>query len=100
MARFVALGRATQNEEAFVAAIRRARGDGDGIIVNVGDLPLAGFEEFSIISCAFGPHDGVLGVIAPIWVDYGRAMSTTSYIANRLETLLVTSSGRELERTT
>ena len=100
MARFVALGRAAQDEEAFVAAIRRARGSDDGIVVNVGDLPLGGFEEFSIVSCAFGPHEGVLGVIAPVWVDYGRAMSTTSYIANRLETLLVTSSGRELERTT
>ena len=99
MKRFAELGRAVQDEEAFVDAIRSARHGRSGIAVHIGDLPLAGFEEFSIVSCSFGPHDGILGVIAPVWIDYGRAMSTTTYIANRLETLLVTSCARDLERT-
>jgi len=98
MERFVRLSRAVQDEEAFVAAVRNARAGRPGIAVHVGDLPLAGFEEFSLVSCSFGPYDGVLGVIAPVWVDYGRALSTTSYIANRLETLLVSASVRDLER--
>jgi len=99
MERFAKLGRAIQDEEAFVDAVREVRKGQGGIAVHIGDLPLPGFEEFSIVSCSFGPHDGILGVIAPAWIDYGRAMSTTSYIANRLETLLVTSSARDLERT-
>jgi len=99
MERFVELGRAVQDEPAFVAAVRNARGDRQGVVVHVGDLPLSGFEEFSLITCAFGPHEGILGVIAPIWIDYGRALSTTSYIAGRLESLLVTSSAREMGRT-
>ena len=98
MERFVQLGRAVQDEEAFVAAMRRTRAGRSGIHVNIGDLPLPGFEEFSVISCSFGPYDGILGIIAPIWIDYGRAMSTTTYIANRLETLLVRSTSRDLER--
>jgi heat-inducible transcriptional repressor len=99
MERFVELGRAIQNEEAFVDAVRTVRAGKSGIAVHIGDLPLRGFEEFSVVSCSFGPYDGILGVIAPVWVEYGRALSTTSYIANRLETLLVTSSARDLERT-
>ena len=98
MARFVELGRAVQDETSFVDAVRTARAGRSGISVHIGDLPLEGLEEFSIVSCSFGPYDGVLGIIAPIWIDYGRAMSTTTYIANRLETLLVTSSARDLER--
>jgi len=99
MARFAALGRAVQSEEAFVDAVHDARSGHEGIVVNVGDFPLAGFEEFSVVSRSFRPHEGVLGVVAPIWMDYGRAMSTTSYIADRLQTLLVTSCVRDLERT-
>jgi heat-inducible transcriptional repressor len=99
MARFAALGRAVQAEEAFVAAVHDARSGREGIVVNVGDFPLPGFEEFSVVSRSFRPHEGVLGVVAPIWMDYGRAMSTTSYIADRLQTLLVTSCVRDLERT-
>jgi transcriptional regulator of heat shock response len=98
MERFVQLGRAVQDEDAFVAAMRRARSGQSGIRVNIGDLPLPGFNEFSVVSCSFGPYDGILGIIAPVWVDYGRAMSTTTYIASRLETLLVTSTARDLER--
>jgi len=99
MERYAELSRAVQDEAAFVAAVRRVRADRSGIVVNIGDLPLPGLEEFSVVSCSFGPYDGILGVIAPVWVDYGRSMSTTSYIANRLETLLVTSCTRDLERT-
>jgi len=94
--RFTHLGRAVQDETAFVEAIRAARKDQQGIVVNIGDVPLPGMEEFSIVSCDYRPHTGVLGVIAPIWMDYGRALSTTSYIANRLETLLVTACTREM----
>jgi heat-inducible transcriptional repressor len=99
MARFAELSRALQDEEAFADAMQTARTSRPGIVVNIGDLPLAGFDEFSVVSCSFEPHGGILGVIAPIWMDYGRAMSTTTYIANRLETLLVTSRARRLERT-
>ena len=99
MARFAELGRAVQDEEAFVAAVRQARSDREGIVINIGDLPLPGLGEFSVVTCSFRPHGGVLGVIAPIWMDYGRAMSTTSYIADRLQTLLVTSCVRDPERT-
>lgn len=99
MARFAELSRAVQDDTQFVTAVRAARESRSGIVVSIGDLPLPGFEDFSVVSCSFEPHGGVLGVIAPVWMDYGRAMSTTSYMANRLETLLVTSCARPLERT-
>jgi len=99
MARFTELSRAIQDETAFAAAVRGTRSGREGIVVNIGDFPLAGFEEFSVVSCSFRPHEGVLGVVAPIWMDYGRAMSTTSYIADRLQTLLMTSCARDPERT-
>jgi len=46
-------------------------------------------EEFSVVSCSYRPHAGMLGIVGPLWMDYGRSMSTVSYIAGRLETLLV-----------
>lgn len=96
---FTDLSRAVQDETAFVGAVHRARARRSGIIVNIGDLPITGLEGFSVVSRNYQPHSGVLGVIAPIWMDYGRALSTTSYVANRLETLLVTACARNLERT-
>jgi len=99
MARFTALGRAVQDEAAFVRAIRDARAGHEGIVVNIGDFPLDGLDEFSVISQSFRPHSGVLGVVAPIWMDYGRTMSATSYVADRLQTLLLTSCVRDVERT-
>jgi len=98
MDRFAGLSRAVQDEGAFIEALRAARGERRGLVVNIGDIALPGLEEFSVVSCEFRPHAGVLGVIAPLWMDYGRALSMTSYIANRLETLLVTASAKALER--
>jgi len=91
MERFTRLGRALRDEAAFAEAVCATREGGGGIVVNVGDLPLPGLEEFSVVSCDYRPHTGVLGVIAPLWMDYGRAMSAASYIANRLETILLRS---------
>jgi transcriptional regulator of heat shock response len=51
-------------------------------------------EEFSVITHDYRPYSGVIGVIAPLWMDYSRALSATSYIANRLEALLVASCKR------
>jgi len=91
MERFTRLGRALRDGAAFAEALHSARDGRQGIVVNVGDLPLPGLEEFSVVSCDYRPHTGLLGVIAPLWMDYGRAMSAASYIANRLETILLRS---------
>jgi transcriptional regulator of heat shock response len=97
MDRFAALGGAVQDERAFPEAIERAREGRTGIVVNVGDFPLVGTEEFSVITLPYRPHGGLLGVIAPVCMDYGRAMSALTYVANRLEALLVSSRGRAPE---
>jgi len=97
MARFAALSRAVQDEAAFPAALERAREGRGGIVVNVGDFPLPGTEGFSVISCPYRPHGGLLGVIAPVCMDYGRAMSASTYVANRLEALLISSRCRPTE---
>jgi len=94
MERFAQLSRAVQDDAAFVDALRASRRNRDGLVVGIGDLDLPGFRDFSVVSCSFEPHGGILGVIAPVWMNYGKAMSTTSYMANRLETLLVTSCNR------
>ena len=91
MQRFADLSRAVADEGAFIEALHKAREGKDGIVVHVGDFPLNGLEEFSVISCSFRPHSGILGIVAPLWMDYGRSMSTALYIAGRLETLLVQS---------
>jgi heat-inducible transcriptional repressor len=98
MARFSSLSRTIQDEEAVPRALERARVGRRGIVVNVGDLPLAGLENWSVVSCDYGPHSGVLGVIAPLWMDYGRAMSATTFVAGRLEALLVAARSRGQER--
>ncbi len=89
MARFASLSRAVQDEAGFTHALEQAREGRRGIAVHVGDFPLPGLEEFSIVSCDFRPHGGALGVIAPTWMEYGRSMSATTYVANRLEALLI-----------
>jgi heat-inducible transcriptional repressor len=99
MARFSSLSRTIQDEEALPRAIEEARAERRGIVVNVGDLPLAGFDKWSVVSCDYGPHHGVIGVIAPVWMDYGRAMSAAAFVANRLEALLVAARSRGQERT-
>jgi heat-inducible transcriptional repressor len=97
MARFSSLSRTLQDEDALPRALRAARNERRGVVVNVGDLPLAGFEDWSVVSCDYRPHDGVLGVIAPVCMDYGRAMSAATFVASRLEALLVAARGREEE---
>jgi len=90
--RLVALMHAVQDEAQFGASIRNARKEPLGLSVCVGDCPMTGLEDYSIVSATYGSHDGVLGVIAPVWMDYGKAISATSYIGNRLEALLTTAS--------
>jgi heat-inducible transcriptional repressor len=94
MVDFASLSRAVRDETGFIAAVSKARGGQDGIVVSIGDFPLPGLEEFSVVTAGYQPHAGVLGVIGPLWMDYGRALSTVSYVANRLEGLLVNSTAR------
>ena len=97
MDHFSHLHRAVQDEAAFIEAITSAREDRNGLVASIGDFPLSGMETFSVVSCDYRPHAGVIGVIGPLWMDYGRALSTTSYIANRLESLLSPSHLRPME---
>jgi transcriptional regulator of heat shock response len=83
-----------QDEEAFVDEIYRERREKEGLVVSIGGARRPGLEEFSVITSGYRPHGGVMGVIGPIWMNYGRAMSVLSYIANRLETILVSSGPR------
>lgn len=96
--RFVRLNRAVHDETTFPQAIATSRRDRRGIVVHVGDFPLEGFEEWSVVSCDYRPRGGILGVIAPTWMDYGRAMSATAYVAARLEALLVGNRSRSTGR--
>jgi heat-inducible transcriptional repressor len=98
MEAFASFGRAVRDERGFIEAMSEARAGREGLVVSVGDFPLPGLEQFSVVSFGFQPHSGVLGVIGPLWMDYGRALSTASYVASRLESLLVTSAGRNSER--
>ena len=97
MEHFSHLNHAVQDEAAFIEAICQARIQREGVVASIGDFPLDGMETFSVISCEYRPHAGVLGVIGPLWMDYGRALSTASYIANRLESLLSPSHLRTME---
>ncbi len=91
---FVGLIHAVQDERGFIEAVRKARADRDGLVVSIGDLPLPGLERYSVVSLDYRPHAGILGVIGPVWMDYGRVLSATSYVKNRMETLLVGSCAR------
>jgi len=99
MDRFLGLVRAVQDRRRFIRAVRELRAAREGLAVAVGDLPLAGTESFSVVSASYRPHDGVLGVIAPLWMDYSKAISTVSYVANRLEAFLAGSCVRATEET-
>ncbi len=94
MTDFASFSRAVRDEAGFIEAVAEARVDRSGLVASIGDFPLPGMEEFSVITCDYRPHSGVLGVVGPLWMDYGRALSTASYVANRLEGLLVASGGR------
>ena len=95
---FTGLIHAVQDEAAFTDAIRGARGDRRGPVAFVGDPALPGLEGYSVVTCDYRPHAGALGVIGPLWMDYGRVLSATTYIAHRLETLLVSSCTQSSER--
>ena len=97
MDHFSHLSLAAQDKAAFIGAIAEARMGREGIVASIGDFPLDGMESFSVISCEYKPHAGVLGVVGPLWMDYGRALSTATYLANRLESLLSPSHLRSLE---
>ncbi len=91
MDHFSHLSRAVLDKAAFIEAVAEVRRQKKGLVASIGDFPLRGMESFSVISCEYNPHAGVLGVVGPLWMDYGRALSTASYIANRLESLLTPS---------
>ncbi|MEE8195527.1 MAG: heat-inducible transcriptional repressor HrcA [Candidatus Bipolaricaulota bacterium] len=91
MEQFVQLIHALHDEEAFAKTIIQRRANEAGVVISVGDCSLPGIAEYSTVTAGYGPHSGVLGVIGPLWMDYGKALSVTSYIANRLEALLVAS---------
>ncbi len=97
MDHFSHLNLAVQDKASFIEAVAEARMDREGLVASIGDFPLSGMESFSVISCEYRPHAGVLGVIGPLWMNYGRALSTASYVANRLESLLTPSHLRSLE---
>lgn len=97
MDHFSHLTQVVQDKAPFIEAIAEVRTGRQGIVASIGDFPLSGMESFSVISCEYRPHAGVLGVIGPLWMDYGRALSTASYLANRLESLLTCSHLRSSE---
>jgi len=94
MADFASFSRAVRDEAGFIDAVSKARGEQDGIVVSIGNFPLPGLEEFSVVTAGYRPHGGAIGVVGPLWMDYGRALSTVSYVANRLEGLLANSAAR------
>ena len=97
MSHFSHLSRAVEDKSAFINALAEARHQRKGIVASIGDFPFEGMDAFSVISCDYRPHAGILGIIGPLWMDYGRALSTASYLANRLETLLTPSHLRTAE---
>jgi len=97
MDHFSRLNRVVRDKVSFIEAVATARMDREGLVASIGDFPLSGMESFSVVSCEYRPHAGVLGVIGPLWMDYGRALSTASYLGNRLESLLTPSHLRLLE---
>jgi heat-inducible transcriptional repressor len=88
MRRFLDLVRATQDRRRFADAIRASRNSEKDVVVSVGDFPLEGMREFSVVTTSYRPRDGILGVIGPLWMDYSRSLSTVSYVSNRLEAFL------------
>jgi heat-inducible transcriptional repressor len=97
MGHFCRLNRAVHDQRAFIEAVNEARTGKTGLVASIGDFPMEGMDPFSVISCGYGPHSGVLGIVGPLWMDYGRALSTASYLANRLESLLSPVPARPME---
>jgi heat-inducible transcriptional repressor len=91
MERFLGLVHAVQDRRRFAEAVLETRDAKDGIVVSVSDFPLPEMKDFSVITTSYRPHGGVLGVVAPLWMDYSKALSTVSYVAHRLEAFLTRS---------
>lgn len=88
---FAGLIRAISDEGRFMHEIYRQREGKTGLVVTIGQVCYPSLEEFSVITSDYRPHGGIIGVIGPVWMNYGRAMSALSYVAHRLETILVSS---------
>lgn len=97
MDHFCHLSRVVQDKAAFIEAVGRSRDGKTGLVTSIGDFPLPEMMSFCVISCEYGAHAGVLGVVGPLWMDYGRALSTTRYLAHRLASLLSPAPGRLVE---
>jgi len=95
--RFGGLMGSLKDPTAFVHAVRSYRNDHLGVAIAIGDLPLQGMEGFSVVSARYGPHDGVLGIIAPLWMDYSKALSATNYVGARLEAFFLAARARHAE---
>jgi transcriptional regulator of heat shock response len=91
---FAGLIRAINDEKKLMREIYRKREGKSGLVVSIGEVCRPGLEEFSVITSDYRPHGGIIGVIGPLWMNYGRAMSALSYVAHRLETILVSSCPR------
>ena len=95
--RFGGLMGSLKDPTAFVTAIRSYRKRDAGVAIAIGDLPLQGMEGFSVVAARYGPHDGVLGIIAPLWMDYSKALSATNYVGARLEAFFLGARARHAE---
>lgn len=71
-------------EQSFVELVLEIHRTGTGAQVRVGDLPVPGLEEVSLVSAPYLSGMGVLGVIGPLWLDYALALSAVRYVAKRL----------------
>jgi len=98
MQRFLGLVHAMQDRRRFAEAVRSVRTPDEDVHVAVGDFPLPEMEEFSVVTAAYRPRGGTLGVIGPLWMDYSRALSTVSYVAHRLEAFLAGSCVQPIEQ--
>ncbi|HBR10263.1 TPA: heat-inducible transcription repressor HrcA [Candidatus Acetothermia bacterium] len=78
------------DEGSFIEAITEIRQGQTGIVASIGDYPLADISDYAIITADYGTHAGVLGAIGPLWMDYAKAVSATSYFAQRLKGVLTT----------
>lgn len=95
--RFAGLMSSLKDPTAFVKAVYAYRKGDPGVAIAIGDMPLPGMEGFSVVTSGYGPHDGVLGIIAPLWMDYSKALSATSYIGARLEAFFLGARARHAE---
>jgi len=63
-------------------------GVGQGLQAAIGaENPVPQLHNYSMITMDYG-YGGILGVLGPIRMDYGKAFSATKYMANRLKAIL------------